>query len=75
MNINIDKNIFIVIIVQILIGILLYIKKPPVMFNNDGSIKSYGTGKDQTLYHVLLVILIPSIVLYVFLITKSNEFV
>ena len=45
------------------------------MFNNDDSIKSFGTGKDQTLYPVFLVILIPSIVLYVFLITINSEFV
>ena len=75
MKLNIDKNVFIVIIYQILMSILLYIKKPPIMFNNDGSIKSYGTGKEQTLYPIWLVILITSMILYVFLITKTNEFV
>ena len=75
MIINIDKNVFIVIIVQILLAVVLFVKKPPQLFNTDGSVKSYGTGKDQTLYPVFLVILITSIVLYVFLVTKNNEFV
>ena len=75
MIINIDKNVFIVIVSQILLAILLFCKKPTQLFNSDGSIKSYGTGKDQTLYPVFLVILIPSIILYVLLVTKNNEFV
>ena len=75
MIINIDKNVFIVIVAQILLSVALFYKKPPQLFNTDGSAKSYGTGKDQTLYPVFLVILIPSIVLYVFLVSKNNEFV
>ena len=75
MIINIDQNVFIVIVAQILLGITLFCKKPSQLFNSEGSVKSYGTGKDQTLYPVFLVILIPSIILYVFLLTKNNEFV
>ena len=75
MIINIDHNVFIVIVAQILLATILYVKKPSKLFNSDGSAKSYGTGKDQTLYPVFLVILIPSIILYVFLVTKNNEFV
>ena len=75
MIINIDKNVFIVIIVQILLAVVLFVKKPPQLFNIDGSVKSYGTGNDQTLYPVFLVILITSIVLYVFLVTNNSEFV
>ena len=75
MIINIDQNVFIVIVAQILLATILYVKKPSQLFNSDGSAKSYGTGKDQTLYPVFLVILIPSIILYVFLVTKNNEFV
>ena len=64
MIINIDKNVFIVIVAQILLAVTLFYKKPSQLFNKDGSVKSYGTGKDQTLYPVFLVILIPSIILY-----------
>ena len=75
MIINIDQNVFIVIVFQVLLAITLYCKKPSQLFNSEGSVKSYGTGKDQTLYPVFLVILIPSIILYVLLVTKNNEFV
>jgi len=75
MIINIDQNVFIVIVAQMLLATILYVKKPSQLFNSDGTVKSYGTGKDQTLYPVFLVILIPSIVLYVFLIVKNSEFV
>tara|TARA_B100001093_G_C26335035_1_gene803519 strand:- start:226 stop:453 length:228 start_codon:yes stop_codon:yes gene_type:complete len=75
MIINIDKNVFIVIVAQILLAITLFYKKPSQLFNSYGSVKSYGTGKDQTLYPVFLVILIPSIILYVFLVTKNNVYV
>jgi hypothetical protein len=75
MIINIDQNVFIVIVFQVLSAIALYCKKPHQLFNSDGSVKSYGTGSDQTLYPVFLVILIPSIILYVFLVSKNNEFV
>ena len=56
MIINIDQNVFIVIVFQTLLAITLYCKKPYQLFNSDGSVKSYGTGKDQTLYPVFLVI-------------------
>ena len=75
MIINIDKNVIIVIVAQILLAVALFYKKTHQLFNSDGSVKSYGTGKDQTLYPFFLVILIPSIILYVLLVTKNNEFV
>jgi hypothetical protein len=74
MIINIDQNVFIVIVFQTLLAVTLYCKKPSQLFNPDNSIKSHGTGKEQTLYPIFLVILIPSIVLYVFLISKNNVF-
>ena len=49
MIINIDKNVFIVIVAQILLAVALFYKKPHQLFNSDGSVKSYGTGKDNLL--------------------------
>ena len=49
-------------------------KKPDVMFDSNGDFKHFGSGEDQTLYPIWLVVMISSIVLYVFLITKSNKF-
>jgi hypothetical protein len=74
MIIDIDKNVLITIVFIILFSVLLYVKKPELMFKN-GEFKQFGTGKDQTLYPIWLVVMISSVVLYVFLISKSNKFV
>ena len=75
MIVDIDKNVLITIVFIVLFSVILYIKKPDLMFDSSGEFKQFGTGKDQTLYPVFLVILIPSIILYVLLVTKNNEFV
>ena len=75
MIIDIDRNVFITLIYIILISIVLYVKKPDVMFDSNGDFKQFGTGADQTLYPIWLVVMITSIILYVFLITKNNKFV
>ena len=75
MFIDIDKNVLITIVFIVLFSVLLYVKKPDVMFNSNGDFKQFGSGSGQTLYPIWLVVMISSIVLYVFLITKSNKFV
>ena len=40
MIINIDQNVFIVIVAQMLLATILYVKKPSQLFNSDGSVKS-----------------------------------
>ena len=75
MIIDIDRNVFITIVFIVLFSIVLYVKKPQVMFDSNGDFKQYGTGENQTLYPIWLVVMISSIILYVFLITKSNKFV
>jgi hypothetical protein len=75
MIVDIDKNVFITIIFIILLSSLLYVKKPDLMFDSSGEFKQFGSGSDQTLYPIWLVVMISSIILYVFLITKSNKFV
>ena len=75
MIVDIDKNVFITIVFILLFSVLLYVKKPDIMFDSSGDFKQFGSGKDQTLYPIWLVVMISSIILYVFLITKSNKFV
>ena len=75
MIIDMDKNVFVTIIFIVLFSVILYVKKPSLMFDTNGDFKHYGSGSDQTLYPIWLVVMISSIVLYVFLITKSNKFV
>ena len=75
MIIDIDRNVFITIVFIVLFSVVLYVKKPDVMFDSNGDFKQFGSGEEQTLYPIWLVVMISSIVLYVFLITKSNKFV
>ena len=75
MIIDIDKNVLITIVFIILLSAILYVKKPSVMFDSTGDFKHFGTSESQTLYPIWLVVMISSIVLYVFLITKNNPYV
>lgn len=75
MIIDIDRNVLTTIIFIVLFSVILYVKKPSVMFDTNGDFKQFGSGNDQTLYPIWLVVMISSIILYVFLITKSNKFV
>ena len=75
MIIDIDRNVLITIVFIVLFSIALYVKKPDIMFDSSGNFKQFGSGNEQTLYPIWLVVMISSIILYVFLITKSNKFV
>ena len=75
MIIDIDRNVLITIVFIVLFSIILYVKKPDIMFDSSGDFKQFGSGSGQTLYPIWLVVMISSIILYVFLITKSNKFV
>tara|TARA_B100001094_G_C17542171_1_gene489685 strand:- start:284 stop:511 length:228 start_codon:yes stop_codon:yes gene_type:complete len=75
MIIDIDRNVLITIVFIVLFSVILYVKKPDIMFDSSGDFKQFGSGPGQTLYPIWLVVMISSIILYVFLITKSNKFV
>ena len=75
MIIDIDRNVLITIVFIVLFSVVLYVKKPDVMFDSNGDFKQFGSGPGQPLYPIWLVVMISSIILYVFLVTKSNKFV
>ena len=75
MIIDIDRNVFITIIFIVIFSVVLYIKKPDIMFNSDGEFKHFGSGEEQTLYPIWLVVMVSSIVLYTILISRSNKFI
>ena len=75
MIVDIDKNVLITIVFIVLFSVVLYVKKPELMFDSSGEFKQFGTATDQTLYPIWLVVMISSIILYVYLITNSNKFV
>ena len=75
MIIDIDRNVFITIVFIVLFSVILYVKKPDIMFDSNGDFKQFGSGSGQTLYPIWSVVMISSIVLYILLITNSNKFV
>ena len=75
MIIDIDRNVFITICFIVFLSVILYMRKPHLMFDRDGDFKQFGTGPKHTLYPVWLVVMVSSIILYVYLISNSNKFV
>ena len=61
-----DKNLRIqisIILYLLFIGILILIK-PKFIYNNDGSLKNFGTGKNNTILPLWFIIFIGSFLSY-----------
>ena len=54
------------VILYTLIIILIYVSKPKLMFNENGSIKSYGIKKNETIYSLGVVSVILSVISFYF---------
>jgi hypothetical protein len=57
----INKRIVLSVITLILIMIIITISKPNMIFSNDGNIKSFGCGKNKTIYSLGVITLFISI--------------
>ncbi len=54
------------VILYTLIMILIYVSKPKLIFNDNGSIKSYGLKKNQTIYSLGVISVILSVLSFYF---------
>ena len=72
---DIDRNLQIVIVIFIGILMVLYKKKPSIMFHNDGSAKQFGTGPNKTTTPAWLVSLSITLLIYLQLTVKDGDFV
>ena len=55
------------IFVYLLIMLLIFVKKPKLMYDDNNQIKSFGTGKNETIYSLGVVsLVIAVIVFYIF---------
>lgn len=52
------------ITVLVIVCAVLYKLKPSWMFNQDGSMKSFGTGPDQTIFHFGIITGVAAIMAY-----------
>ena len=72
---EIDRNLQIVIVIFIGILLVLYKKKPSIMFHADGSAKQFGTGPKKTTTPAWLVSLSITLLIYLQLTVKDGDFV
>ena len=73
--IEIDKNLQTVIFLFLCTLFLLYKLKPNKIFNDDGSLKQFGTGKEKTITPLWLVSLLIGLMIYVFITVRKDDFV
>ncbi len=59
-----SSPIILIIAIYTIIACTLWKKKPDIMFNEDGSMKPFGTGKDKTLFSYPVVLVITAITLF-----------
>jgi len=52
------------ILIYSIIAVSLWYKKPKVMFNKDGTMKPFGTGRQKTLFSYPVVLCLVAILLY-----------
>ena len=62
--INFDEYLKYSIIVFIIISILIWIKKPKLIFDNNGNIRNFGIGNQKTIFYYPLVLIVLAISIY-----------
>lgn len=55
------------IILFLLISIIIWNKKPKLIFDNNNNIKQFGTGKNKTIFYFpFLIVIIAIIIFFIF---------
>lgn len=72
---TIDKNLQTVLIIFLFINFVVYKVKPEMIFNKDGEMKDFGVGHDKTITPFWLVTLSISLIIYIYINVKTDDFV
>ena len=72
---EIDSKLQTVLVIFLIINALIYYYKPEICFNNDGSFKAFGSGKDKTIFPFWLITLFTSLLIYVYMCVQKDDFV
>ena len=72
---TIDKNLQTVLIILLFINFVVYKVKPEMIFNKDGEMKDFGVGPDKTITPFWLVTLSISLIIYIYINVKTDDFV
>jgi hypothetical protein len=68
-----NSIIILTLVVYIVISVLLWFLRPSLMFNSNGSIKSFGINEDETIFFYPIVLIFIAIIIYIlFLRLLSN---
>ena len=62
--INFDEYFKYTIILFIIISIIIWIKKPKLIFNKNGKMRNYGIGPGKTVFYFPIVIIFLAITIY-----------
>lgn len=72
---DIDSNLQMVLIAFIIINIVVYHYKPGICFDENGNFKDFGSGENKTLFPFWLITLVLSLLVYVYVCVKKDDFV
>ena len=72
---EIDSNLQKILVFHLINCAFFYNYKPPFMFDESGNFKSFGTGPNKTIFPFWLVTTLLSILVYIFIIVKNDDFV
>ena len=72
---EIDSKLQTILIIFILINVALYYYKPEICFDNNGNFKQFGSGENKTLFPFWMVTLMISLLIYVYMCVKNDDFV
>ena len=72
---EIDGNLQQILLIHIAICFFFYKYKPDFMFDDKGNFKQFGTGPGKTIYPFWLVTTISSLIVYLFIVVKKDDFV
>jgi len=62
--INFDDYIKYSIILYLLISLIIWIKKPVLIFDNNKNIRPFGVGKNKTIFYYPFILIVLAIVCY-----------
>lgn len=72
---DIDSKLQTVLVIFIGINIVLFYYKPSICFDENDNFKSFGSGNNKTLFPFWMITLSISLLVYVYLCVKNDDFV
>jgi len=72
---EVDETIKTMIVINMVIFFISYNLKHEYFYDKQGDLKQFGTGDTKTVFPLWLVVLLLNIVIYVYFISSTNDFV